>query len=328
MNQIDFVITWVDGNDPIWLKEYEKYSPNKNHVDVAKKRYRSWDNLQYWFRGVEKFSPWVNKIHFVTYGHIPKWLNIKHPKLNVVKHEAYMKKENLPVFNSHPIEVNLHNIKDLTEQFVYFNDDTFIINPIKPSRFFKNSLPQDIAVSNVVDLSGLEHILVNNLSIINKYFIKHKIIKTNIFKWFNLKYKQHNLKTLFLFPWKQVTGFYDPHQAQPYLKSTFKEVWGLEEDILNHTSSSKFRSQHDVNQYLFRYWQLMSGNFEPVSIDDSILLVLRNLQDCENFSKILNQYKLICLNDELDDEDKFDTAKNILNQSFLKIFPDKSSFEI
>ena len=35
---IDFVVTWVDGNDP-------------------NVRFRDWDNMQYWFRAVEKFAP-------------------------------------------------------------------------------------------------------------------------------------------------------------------------------------------------------------------------------------------------------------------------------
>ena len=53
-------------------------------------RYRDWDNLQFWFRGVEKFAPWVNKIHFVTYGHLPKWLNVNNKKLNIVNHKDFM----------------------------------------------------------------------------------------------------------------------------------------------------------------------------------------------------------------------------------------------
>lgn len=328
MNKIDFVLAWVDGDDQLWRKEFTKYYSNLSQVDIDKRRYRSWDNLQYWFRGVEKFVPWVNKIHFITYGHIPAWLDTEHPKLNIVRHEDYIQKENLPVFNANPIEINLHRINGLTEQFVYFNDDTFIINRINPSRFFKNGLPRDIAASNVIDLSGIEHILANNLSIINKHFTKHKVIKNNFFNWFNLKYKLHNLKTIFLFPWKQITGFYDPHQAQPFLKSTFNKLWQLEKEVLNRTSKSKFRSQLDVNQYLFRYWQLMSGKFEPVDISDSKLLVLRNLQDCAEFSSTFSQYNLICLNDEIDDDIDFNKAKNIINQSFAKILPNKSSFEI
>lgn len=32
----------------------------------------------------------TSKIDFVTYGHTPKWLNGKHPKLHIVKHELNM----------------------------------------------------------------------------------------------------------------------------------------------------------------------------------------------------------------------------------------------
>ena len=36
--------------------------------DDRKERYRDWDLLRYWFRGVERFAPWVRRIHFVTWG--------------------------------------------------------------------------------------------------------------------------------------------------------------------------------------------------------------------------------------------------------------------
>ena len=61
---IDFVITWVDGEDPIWQEEKAKYSDVGS--DKRKSRFRDWDQLRFWFRAVEKFAPWVNKIHFVT----------------------------------------------------------------------------------------------------------------------------------------------------------------------------------------------------------------------------------------------------------------------
>ena len=67
MNKIDFVMIWVDNNDPEWQKSYNQYKPNNNKKeDASIVRYRDWDNLKYWFRGVEKFAPWVNKIHFIT----------------------------------------------------------------------------------------------------------------------------------------------------------------------------------------------------------------------------------------------------------------------
>lgn len=32
---IDFVIAWVDGNDPDWLKEKAKYEPNIDKIPLA-----------------------------------------------------------------------------------------------------------------------------------------------------------------------------------------------------------------------------------------------------------------------------------------------------
>ena len=99
---VDFVVTWVDGNDPVWQAEKAKYSPHKTE-DARTSRYRDWDNMQYWFRAVEKFAPWVNKIHFVTYGHLPKWLNTDNPKLHIAKHSEFIPEKYLPTFSARPV---------------------------------------------------------------------------------------------------------------------------------------------------------------------------------------------------------------------------------
>jgi len=328
--KIDFVLTWVDGSDPAWVEEFNKYVPDNKAIDTSDERYRDWDNLQYWFRGIEEFAPWVNKIYFVTWGHVPKWLNTNHPKLNIVKHEDYMDKNNLPVFNSHPIEINLHKIKGLSEHFVYFNDDMFLISPVVKTRFFKNGLPRDLAVSDVISIGGIEHILINNLRIINQHFSKKRQIKKNLTKWFNPRNGLFNLKTILLSPWKYFSGFFDPHQAQAFLKSTLEDVWKQEIDILEETSRSRFRKNTDVNQYLFRYWQLVSGNFIPVSIRDSKYIDIKNTTHCLDASEsiIKQQYSLMCFNDKLDENIDFEEAKQIINSALEKILPQKSSYEI
>lgn len=53
MGKIDFVITWVDGNDVKWLAEREKYDENKCAGNNAA-HYRDYGTLKYWFRAVEK----------------------------------------------------------------------------------------------------------------------------------------------------------------------------------------------------------------------------------------------------------------------------------
>ena len=59
--KIDFIIPWVDGADSNWIQERRQYREDKVDDSV---RFREWDTLKYWFRGVEKYAPWVNAIFF------------------------------------------------------------------------------------------------------------------------------------------------------------------------------------------------------------------------------------------------------------------------
>lgn len=326
---IDFVILWVDGNDPVWKQDFEKWCSSYSG-DKDTKRYRDWDNLQYMFRAFESFTPWVRKIHFITYGHIPKWLNPNHPKINIVKHKDFLDKKNLPVFNGRPIENSVHKIKNLSEHFVFFNDDMFILKKMSPDRFFKNKLPRDMLAFTSVLMTHLAHIRLNDLLIINKHFNKKEFLIKFFLKWFNIKYGIHLLKSLFLLPWPQITGIVDPHQPQPFLKSTFIELWQKEPKVLNETSKSKFRKDTDVNQYLFRYWQLLTGKFSPVSFCDSLCIQIKNMDDAEAVVRqiIRSKYSLLCINDLLDDYDLFERIKLIVNNAFEKVLPDKSDFEL
>ena len=113
MEEIDIVITWVDGSDPIWLAEKVRYHPMysveiQNGDANSDCRYRSnQDLLRYWFRLIEKNAPWVRKIHFITCGQKPVWLKEDHPKISLVYHNDYLPKEYLPTFNSNVNELNL-----------------------------------------------------------------------------------------------------------------------------------------------------------------------------------------------------------------------------
>jgi hypothetical protein len=129
MGEIDFVLTWVDGSDPVWQAERAKY--DTSGITGNNAHYRDWGTLKYWFRSVERFAPWVRKIHFVTCGQVPEWMNTEHPKLNLVNHADYIPAEYLPTFSANPIELNFHRIAGLSEQFVYFNDDTFLSSPVE-----------------------------------------------------------------------------------------------------------------------------------------------------------------------------------------------------
>lgn len=327
---IDFVIPWVNGSDPDWLAQFVRFT-NGVSGDKHQSRYRDWDNLQYLFRGFEEFTPWVRKIHFVTWGHVPYWLSPSHEKLHIVRHEDFLDPANLPVFNCNPIEVNLHRIPGLSEKFVYFNDDCFITKPIAPERFFLDDLPRDALVFNVIGRSPISHIKINDVQAINRHFKKYKVVGDNFLKLFHYRYsKMELLRTLLLMPWSYMTGFCDPHQPQPYLKKTFEEVWEEESEILQATSRSIVRCSQDVNQYIFRYWRLCKGEFVPIGFGDTYSIIIYAFSDAELVHRKLlsGRYALVSINDGIRDEKDFRYARSLVNSTLKRILPKKSSFEL
>ena len=332
-DKIDFVLIWVDGSDPKWIEEKSRYSGN-SYTDSRIQRYRDWDNLMYWFRGVENFAPWVNKIHFVTWGHFPKWLNLKHPKLNVVRHSDYIPEKYLPTFSANPIELNLHRIPGLSENFVFFNDDMFIIAPAKQEVFFKNNLPCDSAVLNAhcppPPPHEVQHIAFNDVSLINKYFDIKKVIKENPSQWFNLKYGTKLLRTLALLPCPRFPGMWQHHLPSSFNKATFGELWKLEYDELDETCTHRFRHILDYNQWLFREWQIAKGKFYPRRANVGKSFVLEGVDDvrdvCEYIVK--QKGKMICINDGEMTASEFEINKNLIRKAFGRILPVKSQFEL
>lgn len=130
----------------------------------------------------------MNRIFLVTYGHLPEWLNVKHPKLTVIKHSDFIPDTYLPTFSSDTIALNLHKISRLFENFVYFNDDMFLINPTKATHFFKRGISRDmLTLIPATTSEQFNHFTINNMALIHEDFTKVDILKKNGFKMQNLK---------------------------------------------------------------------------------------------------------------------------------------------
>jgi hypothetical protein len=325
-NDIDFVLPWVDGNDKAWQAEKRKYASDDSEGNSAV-RFRDWGLLPYWFRGVEKHASWVRKVHFVTCGHYPEWLNLKHPKLNFVKHSDYMPQEYLPTFNSAPIELNFHRISSLSDKFVLFNDDFFITKNISQRDFFKGDLPCDQAIMDCIAPTMMfSYIRFNNTYIINKYFQKRKVLGKNFLKWYNPIYGFQCIRNILLFPWMNFTDIYAPHLPIPYVKRNFQEVWEVEGQLLDKTSRNKFRSKDDVLHWLFRYFRIMKSEFNPSPILGKYYDISSDNTAIINAIK-KQKHKTIAINDLPGDFD-FAKAKNELINAFESVLPNKSEFEI
>lgn len=329
-NKIDFVMIWVDGNDPEWQKEKNSYDPTFDGVDNTVVRYRDWDNLQYWFRGVEKYAPWVNRIHFVTWGHLPKWLDTGNPKLNIVNHRDFIPEKYLPTFNSNAIELNIHRIRGLSEQFVYFNDDMFITSPTTPEDFFRDGRPLDTYSLDCIYFAknSAGFFNGNNMEIINSNFDKKECFKRDRAKWFSLKNGvKRVIKTAALDMWPWFPGIYYDHLCSNFLKITFEEAWERDGETLDMTCREKFRTKGNCNQWVMKFWQLAKGIPVPRSVKEGHCFHIREKLS-ENDIRDISQgrYKRICINDTVETKD-FEQEKLRVQQAFEKLLPEKSSFE-
>ena len=149
---IDAIIFWVDGNDENWQKKINKYAKVKIDFDNKKEslRYNSIDEIDFAIKSIIKFAPFVQNIYLVTDNQKPKSFeelktlaNRAGKNLNIVDHKIVFRgfEEYLPCFNSSSIESLLYRIPNLSEHFLIFNDDTFLMRPTKVEDFFINDYP-------------------------------------------------------------------------------------------------------------------------------------------------------------------------------------------
>jgi len=329
-DKIDFVVMWVDGGDEEWKKQKDRYSSGYDLKHSGENRYRDWGLMKYWFRGIEKFAPWVNCVYFVTCGHLPKWLNVQHPKLKIIKHEDFMPASALPTFNSAAIEIGIHRIPGLSDKFVFFNDDTFIIDELKPSRYFNKGIPCDYAALDAVTPSeDFYHLVISSIILINQNFNKNKCMKEHWNKWYSLKDLRSTVRTIQLsFPWNKFVGFRNYHIPIAYLKSDFEEIWERFPEEMHHTQHHRFRCSEDNTHLLMRFWRLAKGSFHPKSQRYAICKSLATEKKIRTAIDIIERQKkkVICINDTYAGDD-FEGVKERFRVAFERILPEPSQFE-
>ena len=328
---IDFVILWVDGSDPEWLKEKKKYKPSLD-VDAEINRYRDWGLLKYWFRGIDKYASWVNKIYFVTCGQKPSWLNEKNPKLKLINHSDYINKKYLPLYNSSAIESQINKIKGLSEHFVLFNDDMYLINNVTKDDFFKKGLPCDTYSEEPIQPNTKDmlfpHILLNNMNLVSKYNNNKNTPQIGLLKKYNIKYGSDNIKTFLSIPYRsQTLGFTSHHLPQSFLKTSFETLQRENPKAFEDNLNNRFRSKTDITQYAYRYYQLLTGNFMPRSKKIGKLYAAKDETVNEICEYITHKKgKMICINDT-DTGLDFDKAVSAIKNAFEQDLSAKSSFE-
>lgn len=341
-DKVDIVVSWLDNEDTKWqnvfFEEFQKYQKNQG-IDTENdqmnpaSRFRDFNAFRYWFRGIEKNAPWVNKIYLVTCGHFPKWLNKEHPKLVLVSHEEFIPKKYLPTFSSITIALNLHRIEGLSDKFVYFNDDMYMINPTKTTDFYKGNIPCDSLTLIPAQTHGdFYHFAINDMQLINREFSKNDIVKKNLLKMINPKVGlAYVATTLLQLPYPNISDLLHFHAPTAVNKHIYSEVWEKFFDEMDKACSYKFRNINSASDWVVRRYSLASGNFVPKNIGKFFQFVELNEENIEILETFINKTnkKVLCLNDSLFlPEEKFEKAKETLTKALERKLSEKSSFEL
>lgn len=325
---IDFVVTWVDQSDLKWQHKYKRYSGIQDDEIL---RYRDYGTLKYLFRSIEKFAPWVHHVFLVTDDQIPNWLNINYKKLTVVDHKEIIPAQYLPTFNSNVIDFHLKNIPNLSEHFVYFNDDMFLNKLTEPEDFFtkegfiKDNLAYNLLIPSPNPENAFDHIYVNNLQVINRDFVKRKVQKKQLKKLFNYQNGLWNFMSLLLFPLPRYSRFFDPHIPLSFRRSAI-DSFMVTHPFVKSMFNNKVRESTDFSIWLVRYYELLKGNFGVRSMSfgkryslDNITKIIRDIRK--------HEHKAICVNDADISDKQFKLLTKQLSLSFQRELSRKSAFE-
>jgi hypothetical protein len=145
---VDAVYTWVDGSDPAFQAAVRRYA-SADPAAPGFDRFRNNGELRCSLRSLLRYAPWVRRIHILTNGQAPRWLDRSHPRIHLVTHaEVFPQPECLPAFNSNAIEMCLHRIPGLSRRFLYFNDDVFLGRRTSAGEFFLDDGRQKLFVQN------------------------------------------------------------------------------------------------------------------------------------------------------------------------------------
>lgn len=305
--KIDLVYLWVDNKDAEWVRKRGKYDVSDTNKDaVSTCRFYNNDELKYSLRSVSQNLSWINNIYIITDNQVPDWLNTNNNRINIVNHSDIIPSNYLPLFNSCAIESRIPYIENLSEFFIYANDDMFFWKPISPDFFFNEEKPIYIAGKRIVNK---EYKHLYGYTVARMY----KLVKTR---------------------YGVDIPFFPHHNADPYRKSLFLNCIKEFQEDFDKTLSNRFRAISDVQRSIIMYYSIARNQaildktrqnsfFEAlgIPIGESLAYDLNWF----NFAKIkAAQSKLLCINDSRSTTDKIRAlTKQFLEQKFLA----KSEFE-
>ncbi|MDE6872038.1 MAG: hypothetical protein K2O58_09045 [Bacteroidales bacterium] len=292
---MDAVITYVDGNDPVWRQDYLKYVGDS----ILTKRFRDWATLKYLLRGIETNMPFIRNVYLVVShrSQVPEWVDMEN--LRVVLHSDFIPQEYLPTFNSNAIEMHLHRIPGLDEEFLYFNDDMFPVAPCRETDFFRDG-------KSVI------------------YFSRH-YLASGMYKKICRNSDRLARKILGM---PEKCWFVRPqHICSPMQKSESEKVYSKAGEWIGR-SSTRIRTEDNCTQYLFLDYLYYSGKAISEKLSNKHFSVFTASAGSLVRFIVNPSRNLVCINDVHVGQKRYEKLRAAVLDAFERRFPEKSRFEL
>lgn len=292
---MDAVIAFVNGDDPLWIADYEQFSGPNIHA----KRFRDWGTLKFIFRGIETNMPFVDRIFLAVSreSQVPEWVN--RDKVNVVLHKDFIPEEYLPAFNSCLIEMFLYRIPGLGEKFIYFNDDVFPVRPVQEKDLFPKGKPAKQMSLHFGAVGDFKQQCKNSCDVARKAA--------------GLPPRPY---------------FYRPqHSVTPLLKSACEEAYNAGESFIKPTLT-QLRSHVNINQYYYSDYMFLKKM--AISRRISHKHFSMSISAADDIVRWLQKPRrdFVCINDVEMPRMRFLFSRERLIDGFTYLYPAKSEYEL
>jgi hypothetical protein len=285
LQPVDVVISWVDGNAQTHKEKMQPFlsSQARKSEDIAgPTRYNSVGEIFYSVASIYRFAPFVRKIFIISDGQNPNldaFIQNNFPESNIqieiVDHTVLFRgyEHALPVFNSRAIETCTYRIPDLSENYVYLNDDFFLIRPVKYEDWFNGD--------SIVAYGHWRSIILDRLLWLIKPMknghkpVGFKDAMITSARKLNRKFSYFHLE----------------HMPHPMKKSVLVNFFSVHPYLFNSNISYKFRSAKQFNTQALYYLLMFEAGKAVLTSTQAVFLYMKPVRRGDNYvNRKLNIY--------------------------------------
>lgn len=280
-HKVDYVLTYVNDKDKNWQITYKNTFNNLNYRKV---RFEDYNCLEELINGINKYASFIDNIYIVVQNTSEVSEDVRHiDNVKIIEHKEIVPQKYLPMFNSCSIEMFIGNIPNLSEYFIYGNDDMFFTNFVDETDFFIHGK----IISKLNDITSSDNSMYFDV-VRNSFKIFFKEFAYTYFKDKNFSKSYKKL-------------IHTPHSIR---KSTCYHINNLYTNEIEK-SLTLLRSNKNLNQYIYTFYEYFYDN-----IIDSNKFIYKYFGKDDDL-KISNE-QIICVNEHKDN------LKSLLQQSLNK----------